>query len=257
MKGMLKCTDCDYQCDRKISLLKHFNTKHRRSLKCDQCGEIFQDNNAMESHVMKEHSEKHPDKAEPSFETVKKLSGGVSKNGKCDKCNSSFTSKMALSHHMFKIHTPTRIEDTGIFWNLCGEEFWNELDIVHHLNEHIKGCKTDEPFYCKLCGIGLTEKDAINKHMMSHVESVLKEDKDAKASFNEVVEKLSIITESENEAVSETEIDEDEDIESFMNKFDQDGNRTFQKWQQYDGFTMVLGGLYSHLPIVGWGRPSL
>ena len=136
---------------------------------------------------------------------------------------------MALSHNMFKTHTPTRIEDTGIFCNLCGEEFWNELDIVHHLNEHIKGCKTDEPFYCKLCGIGLTEKDAINKHMISHVESVLKEDKDAKASFNEVVEKFSTITESENEAESETELDEDEDLESFMNEFDQDGNMIFQK----------------------------
>ena len=93
--------------------------------------------------------------------------------------------------------------------------------------------------------------------MISHVESVLKEETDAKASFNEVVEKLSAITESENEAESETELDEDEDLESFMNEFDQDGNRIFQKWQQYDGFTMVLGGLYSHLPIVGWGLPSL
>ena len=57
----------------------------------------------------------------------------------------------------------------------------------------------------------------------------MKEDKDAKASFNEVVEKLSTITESENEAESETELDEDEDLESFMNEFDQDGNRIFSK----------------------------
>ena len=61
--------------------------------------------------------------------------------------------------------------------------------MVQHLNEHIKGCKTDEPFYFKLCGIGLTEKDAINKHMISHVESVLKEDYDAKATVNKVVDK--------------------------------------------------------------------
>ena len=90
---------------------------------------------------------------------------------------------------MFKTHTPTRIEDTGIFCNLCGEEFWKELGLVQHLNEDIKGCKTNESFYCKLCGIGLTETDAITKHMRSHVESVLKEDMDSKASVYEVVEK--------------------------------------------------------------------
>ena len=122
--------------------------------------------------------------------------------------------------HMFKTHTPTRIEDTGIFCNLCGEEFWKELDMVQHLNEHINGCKTDEPSYCKLCGIGLTEKDAINKHMISHVESVLKEDNDAKATVTDVIEKLATITESEKEADLETELDNEEDFESFMKEFD-------------------------------------
>ena len=141
---------------------------------------------------------------------------------------------MALSQHMFKTHTPTRIEDTGIFCNLCGEEFWKELDMVQYLNEHINGCKTDEPFYSKLCGIGFTEKDAINKRMISHAESVLKEDNDAKATVNEVIEKLATITESEKEADSETELDNDEDFESFMKEFDQDGNRILKKGQQYE-----------------------
>ena len=52
--------------------------------------------------------------------------------------------------------------------------------------------------------------------MISHVESVLKEDMDSKALVNEVVEKLATITESKNEAESETELDNDEDLESFM-----------------------------------------
>ena len=61
--------------------------------------------------------------------------------------------------------------------------------------------------------------------MISHIESVLKEDIDAKATVNEVIEKLATITESEEEAYSETELDNDEDFESFMKEFDQDGNR--------------------------------
>ena len=51
-------------------------------------------------------------------------------------------------------------------------------------------------FFFVLSEIGLTEKDAMNKHMISHVESVLKEDNDAKATVNEGIEKLSTITES-------------------------------------------------------------
>ena len=111
---------------------------------------------------------------------------------------------MALCQHMSTTHTPTRIEDTGIFCNLCGEEFWTELDIIKHLKEHINGNKNDEPFFCKLCGIGLCDENAINQHMSNHVENVLKEDLEAKETNNMVVEKLATITEIEDEAKSES-----------------------------------------------------
>ena len=117
-------------------MIKHINTKHRKSMKCCQCNEIFKDSNTMEAHMMKAHSRK---------QNVPEV---VTKNVKCDKCNSQFTSKMSLSQHMFTTHTPTRIEETGIFCNLCGEEFWTELNMIQHLKEHIHGCKTDEPFFC-------------------------------------------------------------------------------------------------------------
>ena len=55
-KENLKCTDCDYHCEKKISMIKHFNTKHQKSLKCCQCSEMFRDNNARDDHMMKEHS---------------------------------------------------------------------------------------------------------------------------------------------------------------------------------------------------------
>ena len=53
------------------------------------------------------------------------------------------------------------------------------------------------------------------------LERVLKENIDSKASFNEVVEKLTKITLSENEAESETELDNDEDLKSFLKEFGQ------------------------------------
>ena len=156
------------------------------------------------------------------------------KNVKCDKCNSQVTSKMSLSQHMFTTHTPTRIEETGIFCNLCGEEFWTELTMIQHLKEHINGRKTDEPFFCKLCGIGIHDKNAINQHMKNHVESVLKEDMEEKKFQKEVVQKLATISESEDETKSNTETDkeeEDNEEELIMDDselyagFDEDGNR--------------------------------
>ena len=49
---------------------------------------MFQDNNAMESHIVKEHSGKLQDETEPSIQTIEKVSKVVSKNMKCDKYNS-------------------------------------------------------------------------------------------------------------------------------------------------------------------------
>ena len=204
-------------------MIKHFNTKHQKSLKCCQCSEMFRDNNARDDHMMKEHSK------------TQIVSENIKKDVKCDKCSSQFTSKMALSQHMFTTHTPTRIEETGIYCNLCGEEFWTELDMIKHLEKHIKGSQTDEPFFCKLCGIGLSERNAINQHMINCVENVLKEDREDKESKSKVVQILSTISENEDEEKSESEFEiEDEENEGELDHsdlyegFDEDGNRIIE-----------------------------
>ena len=115
MQDTQNCSDFDYKCENKIGLIKHFNTKHRKSLKCCQCSEMFRDNDALDDHMMKDYSKEQ------------NAPGNGKSNVKCDKCDSKFTSKMALSQHMFTTHTPTRIEETGIYCNLCGDEFWTEL----------------------------------------------------------------------------------------------------------------------------------
>ena len=216
----LNCTDCEYQCEKKISMVKHFNTKHRKSLKCCHCSEMFRDNDALEDHKMKDHSK------------IQNLPENSNINVKCDKCSSKFTSKMALSQHMFTTHTPTRIEETGIYCNLCGEEFWTELNMIQHLKKHMEGSQTDEPFFCKLCGIGLSDRSAINQHMINHVENVLREDRDDKESRHKVVQKLSTITEKKDEEKLEAELemeDEENEVElddsDLYEGFDEDGNR--------------------------------
>ena len=54
------------------------------------------------------------------------------------------------------------------------------MNTIEHLKEHMNGSQTDEPFFCKLCEIGLSDKNAINQNMMNHVETILKEEFEAK-----------------------------------------------------------------------------
>ena len=78
----------------------------------------------------------------------------------------------------------------------------------------MEGSQTDEPFFCKLCGIGLSDRNAINQHMINHVENVLKEDREDKESRHKVVQKLSTITEKKDEEKLEAELEmEDEENE--------------------------------------------
>ena len=139
---------------------------------------------------------------------------------------------------MFTTHTPTRIiEETGIFFNLCGKEFWTELNMIQHLKEHINGNKTDETIFCKLRWIGIHDKNALNQYMINHVESLLKGDMEEKEFWNEVVQKLATITESKDETNTVTDKEEEEDDNEkewsmedseLYAGFDEDGNMIFK-----------------------------
>ena len=56
MQDTQNSSDCDYKCENKIGLIKHFNTKHGKSLKHCQCSEMLRDNDALNDHMMKDHS---------------------------------------------------------------------------------------------------------------------------------------------------------------------------------------------------------
>ena len=56
----------------------------------------------------------------------------------------------------------------------------------------MKGSKSVEQYFCKLCGIGFSEINAINPYMINQVEFVLKDDLETKESINQVVQKLTL-----------------------------------------------------------------
>ena len=65
---------------------------------------------------------------------------------------------MALNKYMNIKHTPTRIEKTGNDCNICGECLWTEHEIILHMDEHMRCIRTNNPFVCKLCGLGLEQE---------------------------------------------------------------------------------------------------
>ena len=91
------------------------------------------------------------------------------------------------------------MEKLRIYFNLCSAEFGTEIDMIKYLEEHMQEIRCTEPFFSKLCGIGLSERYAINQLMMNHVENVLKEDVEAKETTNKVIKKLATIIANEDE----------------------------------------------------------
>ena len=69
-----------------------------------------------------------------------------------------------------------RIEETVMLCNIYGEEFWTQLDIIKHLKEPTKGSKTVKQYFCKLCGTGLLEINAMHQHMINHAKNFVQED---------------------------------------------------------------------------------
>ena len=147
-------------------------------------------------------------------------------------------------------HTPTIIEETWFFGDLCGKEFLKELDMVHHLNKHIiyEGLLTPWTFFCRLCRDALTEKDTINKHRICHIENVLKKIWMQRPSINYLGEKLATTSESKHESESE------EEFEKEWKEIWKTSWKSLMK--MVTGFlkittTMVLSGLFFHLPSFG------
>ena len=113
------------------------------------------------------------------------------------------------------------------------KKYWNSLDLVRHLNDHVvkenvkyPECH-DEPFCCKICGTFTSMNDhAIRKHVIKHVEDSLSPKENC---ITDATEILSTIEEEPED--SEAESDEPDEAEVSLNDsdlyagFDEDGNR--------------------------------
>ena len=105
---IFKCEECDYNCEKKITLNKHYNTKHmelknnsdeglesvkKAKLYCDECKFCTTNKKSFKQHKNKEHNDK------------KKSINNVSIQGKvCVTCGEQFNQQDELDTHNDKNH---------------------------------------------------------------------------------------------------------------------------------------------------------
>lgn len=193
--------------------LLHNGLSSKGAFNCDQCSHISDTNSELTKHVEIEHEV-------PEF-------------FQCNICKSCFDTKVQLKKHTNTKHSSADTDDYNFKCKVCNKLFWNSLDLISHLNDHVvkenvkyTECH-DEPFRCKICGIFTSINDNdIRTHVINHVEDTLKPRKDT---AKDVTEILSTIEEEQED--SETERDESEEEETTFNDsylyagFDEDGNR--------------------------------
>jgi hypothetical protein len=182
-------------------------------LKCNECNFSCETSHALTKHVDEEHE--------------------VAEFCQCKMCKSCFDTKIQLKKHTNTKHLSTYRDDFRFKCKVCNKTFWNGLDLVSHLNDHVAKenikyteCH-DEQFRCKICGTftSMIDED-IRRHVIIHVEYTLKPKEDFS---KDVIKILSPIEEeSEDRKIERDEIEESDtslsDFELYAG-FDEDGNR--------------------------------
>ena len=134
---------------------------------------------------------------------------------------------MLLNKHTHTKHS--NLKDTKFECNVCDKKFWNSLDLIEPLNNHVTEENVkytechDDPFRCKLYGTFTSIDDfEIRKHVIKHVKDTLQHKGHSEK------EVLPTIQEDHEDDI---ELDDSKETESYLNdsdlfeRFDEDGNR--------------------------------
>ena len=144
----------------------------------------------------------------------------------CKICKSCFDTLTKLKKRANTKHMSTDKNDYQFKCKVCKKVFWNSLELVKHLNDHVvkeniryTECHV-EPFRCKICGTFTSMNDNdIRKHVIKHVEETLKPKEDSSKDVTKILPTI------------EEELEESEEAEASLNDsdlyagFDEDGNR--------------------------------
>ncbi|XP_046407888.1 zinc finger protein 585B-like [Ischnura elegans] len=149
-RKMTRESDAALQRDEESSSKRRVRSEERRSFRCSDCGEEFNNKQKYTYHVSTAHSEKRY---------------------LCEICGQVFVSKRGFSKHAV-IHSGLR----PYMCNLCGKTYMRSDHLKGHLRSHSKDTRgkdtrgkdipntLDRPFTCTECGRGFTRKDGLRAH---------------------------------------------------------------------------------------------
>ncbi|XP_015251682.1 PREDICTED: uncharacterized protein LOC107098480 [Cyprinodon variegatus] len=141
--------------------------RHLLRNQCGECGRVFSNSNALESHVSlhkvyRPYSCKLCGKYFPDSPSFKRH-GRVHRNGRihvCQQCGKGFVYRFGLSKHIQLVHSRIR----PFICQVCGNGFYTKRDVEVHIRIHTG----EKPFQCHICERRFTRKVELNVHLRWH-----------------------------------------------------------------------------------------
>ncbi|XP_043971073.1 uncharacterized protein LOC122830084 [Gambusia affinis] len=141
--------------------------RHLLRNQCGECGRVFSNSNALESHVSlhriyRPFSCKLCGKYFPDSKTFKRHDR-VHRNGRihvCQHCGKGFVYRFGLSKHIQMVHGRIR----PFICQVCGNGFYTKRDVEIHIRIHTG----EKPFQCHICERRFTRKVELNVHLRWH-----------------------------------------------------------------------------------------
>ena len=140
------CSECEYPCDDLYDLGEHMGETHTDRNVCNSCDEIFQTQESLVEHIMKQHKAVFDSTVEDSF--------------CCNFCDKTFRGKNELMSHKKMEHT-VHVRQC---WNYSTETcMYGETDcwFIH------KGQSSVLEFKCKLCDEHFFNRSELQQHRKS------------------------------------------------------------------------------------------
>uniref|UniRef100_A0A6A7G3S2 Zinc finger protein 525-like n=1 Tax=Hirondellea gigas TaxID=1518452 RepID=A0A6A7G3S2_9CRUS len=138
-RRILRCSECDYETNRKYSLIVHLRSHTGdKPFPCSNCNYRASDIGKIKRH-MRTHTGEKP--------------------FKCDECNYKATQKGTLIDHM-RIHTGEKPFQ-------CGECNYKATQ-KSSLNIHMRTHAGEKPFECSECNYKAAHKRSLTTHMRTH-----------------------------------------------------------------------------------------
>ncbi|XP_078037450.1 zinc finger Y-chromosomal protein 1-like isoform X1 [Augochlora pura] len=174
-KHLLRHNFKDYQCDTCLKKYKHKRalSKHKLTIHgdaplhtCQYCDFVTVHFSYLRVHVMRKHNNTFPfscQKCDRRFRIrADYMKHIVTHDGEpciCDVCGAKVPNKISLYFHKNYNHT---VKDAKFPCPMCKKKLQSQKNLDSHVQQH------GRKFVCEECGLGLTRKSGLRKHIRTH-----------------------------------------------------------------------------------------